>query len=185
MTAPRDLICVGAIAGSYGVRGEVRLKSFCADPEAIEDYGPLVTEDGVHSYTVRLTGQTKGGFTARLGGVASKEAADALRGTRLFAPRDRLPSLPDDEYYHADLIGLAVMDTGGVDLGTVTAVHNHGAADLLELRVPGLSDTVLLPFTLAIVPTVDLAAGRIVADPPAGLLPGDGDKDSDHGAAEA
>jgi len=187
MTDPCGMVCVGAIAGSYGVRGEVRLKSFCADPEAIADYSPLVTEDGVHSYTVRLTGQTKGGFTARLGGVASKEAADALRGTRLFAPRDRLPSLPDDEYYHADLIGLSVVDTGGAVLGTVTAVHNHGAADLLELRVPGLSDTVLLPFTLAIVPTVDLSAGRIVADPPAGLLPGGSDDDDDDntGAAEA
>ena len=183
MTDPRGMVCVGAIAGSYGVRGEVRLKSFCADPEAIADYGPLVTEDGAQSYTVRLTGQIKGGFTARLGGVASKEAADALRGTRLFAPRDRLPSLPDDEYYHADLIGLAVVDTGGAVLGTVAAVHNHGATDLLELRVPGLSDTVLLPFTLAAVPTVDLAAGRIVADPPAGLLPGD-DDGSDDAVAE-
>jgi len=173
MTTVADMVCVGAVAGAYGVRGEVRLKSFCADPEAIADYAPLCTEDGAHSFTVRLTGQTKGGFTARLGGVGTKEAADALRGTRLFAPRDRLPSLPDDEYYHADLIGLAVVDTGGADIGTVTAVHNHGAADLLELRVPGVSDTVLLPFTLAAVPTVDLAAGRIVADPPAGLLPGD------------
>jgi 16S rRNA processing protein RimM len=174
MTTDGDLVCVGAVAGAYGVRGEVRLKSFCADPEGIADYAPLCTEDGVRSFTVRLTGQTKGGFTARLGGVSSKEAADALRGVRLYAPRDRLPSLPDDEYYHADLIGLSVVDTGGMALGTVTAVHNHGATDLLELRVPGASDTVLLPFTHAAVPTVDLAARRIVADPPTGLLPGDG-----------
>jgi 16S rRNA processing protein RimM len=179
MSASAGLVCVGAVAGAYGVRGEVRLKSFCADPAAIADYAPLCTEDGARSYSVTLTGQTKGGFTARLGGVTSKEAADALRGTRLFALRDRLPSLPDDEYYHADLIGLAVVDTGGADLGTVIAVHNHGAADLLELRVPGAADTVLLPFTLAAVPTVDLAARRIVADPPAGLLPGD------DGAADA
>ncbi len=185
MTAPGDMVCVGAVAGAYGVRGEVRLKSFCADPAAIADYAPLTTEDGAQSFSVRLTGQTKGGFTARLGGVGSKEAAEALRGTRLFAPRDRLPSLPDDEFYHADLIGLAVVDTGGAALGTVTAVHNHGATDLLELRVPGVSDTVLLPFTLAAVPTVDLAAGRIVADPPGGVMPGDDAGGDDAGGDDA
>lgn len=165
-----DPVCVGAIAGSFGVRGEIRLKSFCADPESIADYGPLTTGDGGTGFTLTLTGRTKGGFTARLSGVTSKEMADALRGTRLFAPRDRLPTLPDDEYYHADLIGLSVFDTGGVLIGKVKAVQNHGAADLLELHRAGQSETLLLPFTLDAVPTVDLAAGRIVADPPEGLL---------------
>lgn len=174
MTADSEMICVGAIAGAYGVRGEVRLKSFCADPAAIEGYAPLSTEDGVHSYSVQVTGQLKNGLTAKLGGIGDKETADALRGTRLYAPRDRLPSLPDDEYYHADLIGLAVLDTGGTALGTVAAVHNHGATDLLEVRLEGQSETVLLPFTLALVPTVDLASGRIIADPPEGLF-GDAD----------
>ena len=165
------LICVGAIAGAYGVRGEVRLKSFCADPAAIAAYAPLQTEDGGRTFTVRLTGQTANGLTARMGGIATKEEADALRGTRLYAPRDRLPSLPDDEFYHADLIGLAVRDTGGRHLGKVAAVLNHGAADLLDVRGPGLGDGVLLPFTLAAVPTVDLAAGVLIADPPEGLFP--------------
>ena len=165
------LICVGAIAGAYGVRGEVRLKSFCADPAAIAAYAPLQTEDGGRTFTVRLTGQTANGLTARLGGIASKEEADALRGTRLYAPRDRLPALPDDEFYHADLIGLSVQDTGGRHLGKVAAVLNHGASDLLEVRGPGLGDGVLLPFTLAAVPTVDLTAGVLVADPPEGLFP--------------
>lgn len=165
-----DLVCVGAIAGAFGVRGDVRLKSFCADPEAIADYGPLSTEDGTQTYSVTLTGTTKGGLTARLGGVGSKEAADRLKGVRLFAPRDRLPSLPDDEYYHADLINLEVRDTGGALLGHVRAVLNHGAGDLLEIYAPGAKQTVLLPFTLASVPTVDLTTGRIVADPPDGLF---------------
>lgn len=165
-----DLVCVGAIAGAYGVKGEVRLKSFCADPEAIADYAPLSTEDGAESYSVTLTGQTKNGFTAFLGTIRSKEAADALKGTRLYAPRDRLPALEDDEFYHADLIGLEVVDTGGTVLGRVKAVMNHGADDLLEVYGPGMKATVLIPFTRAVVPTVDLTSGRIVADPPDGLF---------------
>ncbi len=165
-----EMVCVGAIAGAFGVRGEVRLKSFCAEPEDIEAYAPLSTEDGCRSFSVQLTGSAKNGFVARLGGVLTKEDADALRGVSLFAPRDRLPSLPDDEYYHADLIGLQVLDTGGTALGEVRAVLNHGAGDLLEIHGPGLKTTVLLPFTLAAVPTVDLASGRIIIDPPDGLF---------------
>lgn len=165
-----DLICVGAIAGAFGVHGEVRLKSFTADPQALADYAPLLTEDGSRSFDVTLMRDISQGFAARLSGVLNREQADALRGVKLYAPRDRLPSLPDDEFYHTDLIGLAVHDTGGALIGTVKAVHNHGAADLLELILPGTSKTVLLPFTQAVVPTVDLAAGRIVADPPEGLM---------------
>lgn len=166
-----DQVCVAAIAGAFGVRGEVRLKSFTAEPEAIGEYGPLSTEDGSRRFEVTLGRPVKGGFAARLSGVLTKEQADALRGVPLFAPRERLPDLPDDEFYHADLIGLEVFDTGGVALGHVKAVHNHGADDLLEVHGPGLRATVLLPFTRAAVPTVDLASGRIVADPPEGLFP--------------
>lgn len=165
-----ELVCVGAIAGAYGVRGEVRLKSFCAEPADIQSYSPLQTEDGTRSFTVSLTGQIKNGFSARLGGVETKEQADALSGAALFARRDQLPSLPSDEYYHADLIGLEVYDTGGTLLGRVKSVLNHGATDLLEIHGPDLKATVLLPFTLAAVPTVDLEGGRIVADPPEGLF---------------
>ncbi|CUH74807.1 ribosome maturation factor RimM [Tropicibacter naphthalenivorans] len=165
-----DLICVGAIAGAFGVQGEVRLKSFTADPLAIADYAPLTTEDGSRSFDLVISREIKNGFAARMTGIVTKEDADALKGTRLFAPRDCLPSLPDDEFYHADLIGLEVFDTGGAPMGKVKAVHNHGASDLLELMIPGQSKTVLLPFTLDAVPTVDLASGRIVADPPEGLL---------------
>ena len=165
-----DRVCVGAVTGSFGVRGEARIKSFCADPTAIGDYGPLSSEDGGRQFTLTITRPVKGGFAVRLSGVKTKEEADALRGTRLYAPRDALPALPDDEFYHADLIGLSAVDTGGEELGQVHAVLNHGAGDLLELRKRGRKGTVLVPFTLEIVPTVDLAAGRIVIDPPDGLF---------------
>lgn len=161
-----ERICVGAIAGAFGVRGEVRLKSFCAEAEAIFTYGPLFTENGKRSFDIRPTRPVTGGLGARLSGVTTKEQADALKGVTLWVDRDRLPNLPDDEFYHADLIGLEVVDTGGVVMGRVAAIHNHGAGDILEVRAPGAKGTVLLPFTRAVVPTVDLTAGRLVADPP-------------------
>jgi 16S rRNA processing protein RimM len=109
------------------------------------------------------------GLGARIAGVNTKEQADALKGVSLYVDRAKLPSLPDDEFYHADLIGLEARDTGGALLGKVLAVHNHGAGDLLEVAGPGLKTSLLLPFTIASVPTVDLAAGRIVVDLPEGL----------------
>lgn len=165
-----DRVIVGAIGGAFGVHGEVRLKSYCADPTAIADYTPLYTEDGRRFAQVVLTGQTNNALIARIDGITTKEEADALRNTQLYAERSTMPSLPDDEYYYADLIGLTVVDTGGTVLGTVKNVMDHGAGDLLEITVPGTSETVLLPFTQAAVPTVDLGAGRIVADPPEGLF---------------
>ncbi len=165
----KDRVCVGAIAGAFGVRGEVRLKSFCAEPEAIASYAPLFTEDGTRRFDVTLRGAIPNGLAARLSGIGSREEAEALRGTRLYAERNKLPSLPDDEFYHADLIGLEVLDTGGTLLGKVSAVLNHGAGDLLEVQRRG-APGVLLPFTRAAVPTVDLALGRIIADPPEGLF---------------
>lgn len=165
-----DRIVVGVIAGAFGVRGEVRIKSFCAAPEDIATYVPLWLSTGRNVTAITITGQTKGALVARIDGVSTKEEADALRGAELAADRSRLPSLPDDEYYHADLIGLPVHDTGGTLLGHVRSVQNHGASDLLEIHAPGLRTTVLLPFTRTAVPTVDLASGRIVADPPEGLF---------------
>ncbi|PTQ75961.1 ribosome maturation factor RimM [Celeribacter persicus] len=162
-------IIVGAIAGAFGVHGEVRIKSFCAEPEAIGDYSPLTSEGGTE-YVLTLTRAIKNGFAAEIEGVETKEEADALRGVTLYADRDQLPSLPDDEFYHADLIGLTVLDTGGTILGTVRNVLNHGAGDLLEVQGADLKTPVLLPFTMKNVPTVDLASGRIIADPPEGLF---------------
>ncbi len=162
------LTCVGALAGAWGVQGAVRLKSFCAVPEAIGNYAPLLTEDG-RSFAVTLVRPLSGAFAAKLSGVATREAAEALKGTRLYVPRDRLPVLGNDEYYHADLIGLRVFDTGGAEIGTVRAVLDHGAGDLVEIARPG-AEALLLPFTREAVPTVDPAAGRMVIDPPPGLL---------------
>jgi 16S rRNA processing protein RimM len=167
-----DLVCVGMIAGAYGVRGELRVKSFCAVPEDIESYSPLSTEDGQKQYHIALLRPVKNGFAARSPEVETKEEADALRGVRLYAPRERLPELEEDEFYHADLIGLEVFDTGGTLLGTVKTVQNNGADDLLELQLKGGSATVFLPFTRTAVPTVNLASGRLIADPPMGILPG-------------
>ena len=164
-----DRICVGAIAGSFGVKGEVRLKSFCTDPAAIATYGPLFTEDGQTSYKVTLTRPVANGLGARLSGVATKEQADALKGTSLYVDREKLPAPGDDEFYHADLIGLDAHDTGGTLIGKVHAVHNHGAGDLLEILGPGMKTALLLPFTRAVVPTIDLAARRIIIDPPEAL----------------
>lgn len=166
----QEKICVGAISGAYGVRGEVRIKSFCAIADDIENYSPLSSEDGKQAFHLAIIRPIKNGFAARIAEVATKEDADALKGVQLFADRSQLPSLPDDEYYHADLVGLDVRDTGGTTLGTVKTVLDHGAGDILEIQKPGSSETVLLPFTLALVPTVDLASGTIIADPPDGLF---------------
>ena len=168
-----DRICVGSIGGAYGVQGDARIKSFCAEPTAIADYGPLASEDGKHTVSLTLLRPIKNGFAVRIDGVTTKEEADALKGVKLYVNRDTLPALPDDEYYHTDLVGLTVLDTGGEELGKVHAVHNHGASDVLEIRLPGSSATALLPFTLDAVPTVDLASGRIIADPPEGVFPED------------
>ena len=123
---------------------------------------------GARSFVLTLTRPIKNGFAARLGGIKTKEQADELKGVHLFAPRDRLPSLPDDEFYYNDLIGIEVVDTGGTSLGHVKSVQNHGAGDMLELHGPEISGTALLPFTREAIPTVDLDAKRIVADPPDG-----------------
>jgi 16S rRNA processing protein RimM len=170
-----DRIVVGTLAGSFGVNGDVRLKSFCADPEALADYTPLTRADGSEITTIVIKGQTKGSLIARVDGITTKEEADGLRGMELYARRDQLPSLPDDEYYHADLVGLMTYDTGGAKLGRVKAVQTNGADDLLEIISPYDKDTVLVPFTKAIVPTVDLASGRIVLDPPRGLFADEAD----------
>lgn len=166
-----NLICVGSIAGSYGVNGEVRVKSFCADPVAIETYSPLFDESGETQYTLALIGPITQGFNGRIVGVDTKEQADDLKGVKLFTSRDKLPDLPDDEFYYSDLEGMSVFDTGGVAIGSVKTVANHGADDLLEVQLNGSGETAFIPFTQELVPTVDLKAARIVVDPTPGMLP--------------
>jgi len=166
----KDRICVGAVTGSFGVRGEARIKSFCAEPSAIADYGPLWNEAGTRQYPITITRAVKGGFAVRLGGISTKEEADENKGLALFADRTALPSLPDDEYYHADLIGLDALDPGGRKIGTVSAIQDHGAGVLLEVNGPDLRETILVPFTAEVVPTIDIAGGRLIADLPEGLI---------------
>ncbi len=160
-------ICVGAIAGAFGVQGEVRLKSFCATPEDIAKYTPLYDEQG-QNYTISKLRPIKAGLAARIQEIPSREAAEALRSTRLYADRARFPELEEDEYYQSDLIGMAVMDGHGEAIGKVKSIQNFGAGDLLEIHYKG--KTALIPFTRAVVPTVDLSARKIIIDPPEGLL---------------
>ena len=166
-------VCLGAIAGAFGVRGEVRIKSFCSEPSALGTYSPLSDEAGETEFDIRITRPIKAGYAARIKSVTTKDQADALRGTRLYVDRARLPDLVDDEYYHADLIGADVLDTGGKKIGKIKAVYDNGATDLLDVHGPGLKGGVMIPFTHQIVPTVDIAAHRVIIDPPDGLLPGD------------
>jgi 16S rRNA processing protein RimM len=172
-SSPRDTsakrVCVGAVGAAHGVRGAVRIKSFTAKPEDIARYGPLDDECGERQFTLRLTGAAKGVLIAQLSGVADRNHAEALRGLRLYLPRAALPPPEDDEYYHADLIGLDAVLTDGTPVGEVRAVHDFGAGDTLEIARPE-GPPVVVPFTKAVVPAIDLSAGRLVLDPPPGLI---------------
>lgn len=183
MTATERLL-VAKIGAAHGVRGEVRLTAFGDDPEALLDYGALSTADG-RSITIAGLRLVAGRLVARIDGVRDRNAAEPLAGTALYIERDRLPPTEDDDtFYHADLIGLAVFTAAGKPLGTIVAVPNYGAGDLIEIAPP-VGATLLVPFTRAIVPSVDVAAGRVVVDPPAGLLPDDGDdRATDGGEAD-
>jgi 16S rRNA processing protein RimM len=166
----RERICVARIGAPHGVRGEVKFWSFTADPAAVAGYGPFESADGrlVEIDTLR---PAKEFFVARLKGIADRDAAERLRNVELFVPRDRLPETADtDEFYHADLIGLAVVDAAGGALGTVTAMHNFGAGDLIEVGPGAGRGPIKLPFTPSVVPLVDIAGGRIVVAPPAGAF---------------
>jgi 16S rRNA processing protein RimM len=169
MTARVKRVCVGVVTGAHGVRGAVRVKSFTADPAAVARYGPLEDESGERQFALRLIGSAKGVLVAKLAGIADRDQAEALRGLRLYLPRAALPPAGEDEYYHADLIGLAAALVDGTPLGQVRAVHDFGAGDTLEIVRPQ-GPPVVVPFTRAVVPLVDLAAGRLVVDPPPGLL---------------
>jgi 16S rRNA processing protein RimM len=170
-TGRDNRVCVAQIGAAHGLKGDVRLWSFTEDPLAVANYGPLESEDGVRRFEIENLRPGKGHFVARLSGVGNKNAAEALRNTKLYIPRARLPKTEDEEsFYHADLIGLAVVNAKGADIGEVVAVHNFGAGDIVEIRLRDQS-TMLLPFTDAAVPKVDLDAGRITVDPPEGVLP--------------
>ena len=163
-------VCMGIVGAPHGVRGAVRIKSFTDEAEAIGRYGALEDENGAQ-FTLRVIGSAKGDgmVIATLSGVADRDRAEALRGLRLYVPRAALPAPAEDEFYHADLIGLAATLGDGTTLGKVIAVHDFGAGDMLEIgRDEG--QPVLVPFTRATVPVVDIAGRRVVIDPPEGLF---------------
>lgn len=169
MSASDKRVCVGVVAGAHGVRGAVRIKSFTAEPKDVAGYGPLEDEGGGQHFTLRLVGAAKGVVIGWLSGVTDRDHAEALRGLTLYLPRDALPPTEAEEFYHADLIGLEAVLGDGTPLGQVKAVHDFGAGDTLEItRSEG--PPAMVPFTRAVVPVVDLDAGRLVVAPPPGLL---------------
>ncbi len=161
------LILVGRVGGAFGVRGEVRIATFTADPMALLSYRDLKRKDGSAALTLASGRPSKGGLIARAKEVASKEEADALRGLELYVPRDALPAPDENEFYLADLIGLAVVTAEGEALGRIKAVPNFGAGDMLEIEPPDGKATWYLPFTEEAVPEVKIAEGRVVAVRPA------------------
>ncbi len=169
------LILVGRVAGAFGVRGEVRISTYTEDPMALARYKRLLREDGAPVLTVAAARPAKDGVVARCPEVSDKDAADALRGVRLYVPRTALPATPrtalpatgdEDEFYLADLIGLAAATPEGEALGRIKAVHNFGAGDILELDPGGGRPTRYVPFTREVVPEVRIGEGRVVVTPP-------------------
>jgi len=167
--APTDRVCLGVMVGAHGVRGLVKVKAFTAEPADVVAYGPLSNEDGSRRWCLEVVGpapgKAEGVVLARVEGVKDRDAAQALHGVRLYVERAALPAPDEEEFYHADLIGLRVEDATGALLGTVRAVENHGAGDVLELEGAD-GRALLLPFTRAAVPLVDIAGGRLVAELP-------------------
>ena len=164
-----DRVRLATIGAAHGVKGEVRVKSFTADPAALGSYGPLMAEDGRRFEVERLRPAKGDMLVVKLAGIGDRTAADALNGLALYVARAALPAPGADEFYHADLIGLTAVDAGGDTLGTIVAVHAFGAGDVLDIK-PAHGASMLVPFTRAVCPEVDIAARRIVCVPPAGLL---------------
>jgi 16S rRNA processing protein RimM len=160
-------VCIAQIGAAHGVRGEVRLKAFTEDPLAVTSYGPLEAEDGKRQFEIEAARPAKDMLVVRLRGVTDRNAAEALKNVRLYVAREKLPPPADDEFYYADLVGLAAVKANGEMVGTVKAVHNFGAGDLLEIQPGDGSATMVVPFTETTVPTIDMAQRRIVLEPPA------------------
>ena len=170
MTVPVQ-ICVARIGAAHGVRGAVKLWTFTEDPFAVTRYGPLSTKDGARSFEVAHVREAKDHLVATLKGVTTRNEAERLNGLELYVAREKLPATDENEYYHADLIGLAAVNSAEQAIGRVVAIHNFGAGDIIEIAPPN-GATMLLPFTNAVVPVVDIAGGRVVIELPAEI---DGD----------
>lgn len=161
-----DRICVARIGAAHGLRGEVRLNSFTADPMAVAQYGVLSDADGRRSFEIESCRPGNGVLIARFKGIADRTAAERLCNVDLYVPRDRLPAPEPGEFYHADLIGLSAVDRDGAKVGTVVAIHDFGAGDLLEIAPAAGGPTLMLPFTNTVVPTIDIVGGHLVVVPP-------------------
>jgi 16S rRNA processing protein RimM len=158
-------ICVARIGAAHGVRGAVKLWTFTEDPFAVKRYGSLSTKDGARQFEVTGAREARDHLVATFKGVSSRDAAERLNGIELYVARDKLPAPDDGEYYHADLIGLAAVTSANEPIGRVIAIHNFGAGDIIEIAPPA-GATLLLPFTNAVVPTVDIDGGRVVVELP-------------------
>src|SRR5258707_15751420 len=165
-------ICIARIGAAHGVRGAVKLWTFTEDPLAVTAYGPLSTKDGAREFEVTDAREAKDHLVATLKGIATREEAERLNGLELYIAREKLPATDEDEYYHADLIGLAAVTPADQPLGRVIAIHNFGAGDIIEIPPPQGS-TMLLPFTNAVVPLVDIANGCVVIELPSEIDGGD------------
>jgi 16S rRNA processing protein RimM len=158
-----DRICVARIGAAHGVRGEVKLWSLTQDPAAVASYGPLETQDGTRRFEIEALRPAKDHFVARIAGVDDRDAAEKLRNLELYIPRARLPKIEEvDTYYHVDLVGLDVVTPDGTQIGTVYALHNFGAGDIIEIMPVGSGESVMLPFNEMTVPKIDLEARQIV-----------------------
>jgi len=161
-------VCLGAITGAHGIRGEVRIHCFASDPASLTAFGPLGDETGRRTFVVEGLRDANKGYIARIRGVTDRNAAEALRGTQLFIERDALPEPEEeDSYYLDDLVGLKARDPAGQELGDVIAVHDFGAGDVIEVQRPQGRQTFMVPFAESFVPALDVDAGFIVIDAPA------------------
>lgn len=160
-------ICVARIGAAHGVRGEVKLWSFTEDPAAVAHYGPLETQDGSRCFEIEALRAAKDHFVARIAGVNDRDAAENLRNIELYIPRARLPKIEEaDTFYHADLVGLDAITPDGARVGTVHALHNFGAGDIIEIAPAEGGDPLMLPFNETTVPKIDVAARQVVVVPP-------------------
>jgi 16S rRNA processing protein RimM len=174
-------VCLGVIVGAKGLRGEVRIKSFTEDPADVGAYGPVTAGDG-RSFKISVVGAAQGVVIAKLAGIADRNQAEALKGTELFVERGALPAAEDGSFYHADLIGAEVRLTSGEVLGKVSALHNFGGGDMMEVG-EGRS-SVLIPLTSETIETLDVAGGQVVVHPIPGLLGGESDEGGEKGEAD-
>lgn len=178
MAEKTPLVLLGKIGAAHGIKGEVRIASFTADPLAIADYGSLLTDRAGLTVTIEKARLNKNTLVARLKGVHDRNGAEVLNGTSLFVERDRLPEEEDeDDFYHTDLIGLDARLESGASIGRVVALPNYGAGDLIEIADPLSGDSFLFPFTRAVVPTISIEDGFLVISPPLDADPGEEEPD--------